>query len=65
MLFIVLPGALMIAFNDHVHALDDIAFMVALESKDTLQTQDIRPLFLGDFLNPREEFVRVQLARAD
>lgn len=65
MLFIVLPGALMITFNDHVHALDDIAFVVVLKCKDALQAKDIRALFLGDFLNPWEKFIRVQLAGAD
>ena len=65
MLFIVFPGALMIAFNDHVHALDNIAFMIIFESKDALQAKYIRTLFLGNFLDPWEEFIRIQLARTD
>ena len=65
MSFTVFPGTLMVTFDDHVHALDNIAFMIILESQNALQTENIRPLFLCDFLDPWEEFICVELTRPE
>ena len=59
------PGTLMVALDDHVDALDHIALMIMLESKDALQTENIRTLFLCDFLDPRKELVGIELARPE
>ena len=63
MFFAVLPGTLMVTFDDHVHTLDNIAFMTILESQNALQPKNIRPLLLCDLLNPWEEFICVELTR--
>ncbi len=57
-------GALMIALDDHVHALDDITLRIVLEGDDALEAQDVRPLRLGDLLDPGEEALGVHLAAA-
>ncbi len=55
-LFVFLPGALVIAFDDHVHALHHIAVRVVLEGDDALEAQDVRSLRLGDVLDPGKNF---------
>src|SRR5690606_26560464 len=64
MLLVVLPGALVVAFDDHVHALDDVAFRVVPEGDDALEAQDVRAFDLRDLLDPREELLRIHLAAA-
>src|SRR5690606_32603291 len=64
MLLAVLPRALVVAFDDHVHALYDVAVRVVPEGDDALEAQDIRAFELGDLLDPREELLRVHLAAA-
>src|SRR5581483_1350076 len=45
-LLVCLPRALMIAVEDHVHALEDEAVGIVLEGEDALGAQDARPLLL-------------------
>lgn len=60
--FVVFPGPLMIALDDHMDALDDIALVIVAEGENALEAQDIRALFLGDLLHPWEEFVGIEFA---
>ena len=60
----VLPVALVIALDDHVHTLQHVALRVILESQDALETQDLGAVFLGHAVDPGEEGVRIQLAGA-
>jgi len=62
--FAILPSALMVAFDDHVHTLDNIALWIVLKGHNPFEAQDVRTLFLSDFLNPGEEFVGVEFAGA-
>src|SRR5690606_5564925 len=64
MLLIVLPRSLMVALDDHMYALHDIAFRIILEGNDALQPQDVRAVHLGRFLNPGKELLRVHFAGA-
>ncbi|MFT7754561.1 UNVERIFIED_CONTAM: hypothetical protein ODX46_00130, partial [Salmonella enterica subsp. enterica serovar Enteritidis] len=43
---------------------DDIALVIVPEGETALEAQDIRALFLGDLLHPREELVGIELADA-
>ena len=52
MLFAVLPGTLVITFDDHVHTLDNVTLGVVLEGDDPLQAQNVRAFRLGDLLDP-------------
>ena len=63
-LFIFLPRALVIALDDHVHALHHVTLGIALEGNDALEAKDIRAVGLGDLLDPREEPLGVHLAAA-
>src|SRR3569623_1756063 len=54
------PRTLMIAVEDHVHALEDEALWIVLERKDALAAQDVRAFLLHQLLHPRKELVRVQ-----
>ncbi len=56
------PGPLVVALDQHVDALDHIAFFIAREGDDALQPKNVRPVGLGDLLYPREEPVRVHFA---
>src|SRR5262249_53232773 len=56
----VLPGALMVAVEDHVHALEHEARGVVLERQDALAAQDARPLLLHEILHPGEELVGIE-----
>src|SRR5262249_33101285 len=59
-LLAVLPGALVIAVKDHVHALEHEALGIVLEREDALGTQDRRPVFGDELLDPGEEPVGVE-----
>src|SRR5690606_3243041 len=63
-LLAVLPRALVVALDDHVDALHDIALGIALEGDNALQAQDVRAVDVGHRLDPGEEAVRVHLAAA-
>src|SRR5262245_24843394 len=62
MLLAVLPGALVVAFDDHVNALDDVAVRIVLERDDAFEAQNVRAFHLGGLLDPREKLLRVHLA---
>src|SRR5262249_6609506 len=55
-----LPRALMVAVENHVHALEHEALVVVLERQDALAAQNVRPLDLHELLHPREKLVRVE-----
>src|SRR6266404_4328232 len=55
-----LPGALVIAVENHVHALKHEALVVVLERQDALAAQNVRPLDLHELLHPRKELVGVE-----
>jgi hypothetical protein len=54
-----LPVALVVALDDHVHALDHIALIVVRKRDDPLEPQDVRPVELGDLLDPGKELLRI------
>src|SRR5262249_2532725 len=54
-----LPGALMVAVENHVHALEDEALVVVFERQDALAAQNVRPVLLDEVLHPGKELVRV------
>src|SRR5262245_55169338 len=56
----VVPGALVVAVEDHVHTLEHEARGVVLERQDALAAQDARPLLLHEILHPGEELVGVE-----
>ena len=62
-LFVFLPWTLMIAFDDHVHALYHIALCVTFESNNALEAKDVRAVCLSDLLNPWEETVWIHFPR--
>ena len=51
-LLVRLPGALVIAVENHVHALKDEALVVIFERQDALAAQNVRTLFLHQILHP-------------
>src|SRR6516164_4211156 len=55
-----LPRALVVAIENHVHALEHEALVVVLERQDALAAQDVRPLDLHELLHPGKELVRVE-----
>src|SRR6185436_6718947 len=55
-----LPRPLVIAVENHVHALEHEALVVILEGEDALAAQNARPLLLHEVLHPGEELVRVE-----
>src|SRR5262245_11827098 len=55
-----LPRALVVAVEDHMHALEHEARGVVLERQDALAAQDARPLLLHEILHPGEELVGVE-----
>src|SRR5262245_4179216 len=55
-----LPRALVVAVEDHVHALEHEARGVVLERQDSLAAQDARPLLLHEVLHPGKELVGVE-----
>src|ERR1700722_3564788 len=56
----VLPCPLMIAVEDHVHALEHETLGVVLERENTLAAQDLLPLLRHQVLDPREELVGIE-----
>src|SRR6185312_4464277 len=58
-LLAVLPRALMIAVEDHVHALEDEALGIVLERQDALAAENLRTLLRDQILHPGKELVRV------
>src|SRR3569833_1100463 len=59
-LLALLPRPLMIAVEDHVHALEDEALGIVLEREDALAAQNVRAFLLHQLLHPREELVGIQ-----
>src|SRR6185369_14075730 len=59
-LLAILPRALMIAVEDHVHALEHEALGVVLEGEDALAAQDVLAFGRHQVLHPGKELVRVQ-----
>src|SRR6516225_4856321 len=55
-----LPRTLVVAVEDHVHALKHEALVVVLERQDALAAQNVRPLDLHELLHPRKELVGVE-----
>src|SRR5215475_9945269 len=55
-----LPRTLVVAVENHVHALKHEALVVVLERQDALAAQNARPLRLHEVLHPGEELVRVE-----
>ena len=51
-LFIRLPFALQVAFEDHMHRLEDQALVLALHIKNTLGAQDVLALFRQQLIEP-------------
>ncbi len=56
----VLPGALVVAVEDHVHALEHEAVGIVLEIEDALAAQDRRAVLGDKLLDPGEELVGVE-----
>src|SRR5919198_4977116 len=54
-----LPRPLTAALDEHVHALNDEAFVIILHRDDALHPQDVRAEILGDVLDPRDEALGV------
>ena len=59
-LFVVLPRPLMIAVEDHVHALEHEAIRIVLECENSLGAQDRRALLRHQLLDPRKELVGIE-----
>src|SRR5438552_2366500 len=58
--FIRRPGALVIAVQDHVDALEHETVRIVLECQDTLGTQDARTFLRDQVLDPRRELVGIE-----
>src|SRR5690348_6027472 len=56
----VLPRPLMIAVEDHVHALEDETIGVALERQDALAAQNLLALLRHQVLDPGKELVGIE-----
>src|SRR5262249_16436454 len=59
-LLVVLPWALVIAVEDHVHALEHESVRIVLEREDALAAQDVRPFCLHEVLHPGKELVGIE-----
>src|ERR1700688_690333 len=59
-LLVVLPRALMVAVENHVHALEHEALGISFEGEDALAAQDVLAFLLHQGLHPGEELVRVE-----
>src|SRR5262249_12877962 len=55
-----LPRALVVAVENHLHALEHEALVVVLERQDALAAQNARPLGLHEVLPPGAVLVRVE-----
>ena len=54
------PGALVVAVEDHMHALEHEALGIVLERQDALAAQDAGPVGGNQILHPGEKLVRVK-----
>ena len=64
--FIVAPFPLMIAIQDHVHALEHEALGIILEIENALAAQNVLAFGRDQILHPREKFVWIErLSRFD
>ena len=54
---VISPAALMIAVEDHVHALEYEPLGIVLERENALAAQDVWSFLLDQVLHPRKEFV--------
>src|SRR5829696_4584614 len=54
------PWPLMVAIEDHVHALENEPLVVVFERENAFAAQNIRALLLHEILHPREEFFRIE-----
>src|SRR6202030_835472 len=59
-LLAVFPRPLMIAVEDHMHALEHEARIVVLEGEDAFAAQNVRAFLLHQVLHPRKELVRIE-----
>src|SRR5215813_886170 len=59
-LLAILPRPLVVAVEDHVHALEYEALVVVLERQDALAAQDARPVLLHEVLDPGKELVGIE-----
>src|SRR5215475_11197143 len=59
-LLVALPFPLVIAFQHHVHALEDVAVVVVGKGEDALGAQDLLPLGRHQVLQPRHELGRIE-----
>src|SRR5579872_420351 len=59
-LLVFVPGPLVIAVENHMHALKHEALVVALERQDALAAQNVGPFLLHQVLNPRKEFIWIE-----
>src|SRR5262245_40347780 len=59
-LLAVFPRTLMVAIEDHVHALQHEALVGVLERDDALTAQDVRAFLLHEVLHPGKELVRIE-----
>src|SRR5215475_139375 len=57
---VVLPRALVVAVEDHVHALKDKAVGVVLEGENAFGTQDVGAILGDQILDPGKEFVGIK-----
>ena len=58
-LFVRTPGTLVIAIEDHVHALKHETLGIVLERQYALAAQDIGTILGDEILNPGKELVRI------
>src|ERR1700681_1534884 len=59
-LLAILPGALVVAVEDHVDALEHEALGIVLERQDALAAQDFLALLGDQILDPWEELVGIE-----
>ena len=59
-LFIRAPRPLVVAVENHMHALEHEALGVILERKNSLAPQNARAILGDEILNPRKELVRIE-----
>src|SRR5579864_6649090 len=59
-LLVFVPGPLVIAVENHMHALKHEALVVALERQDALAAQNVGPFLLHEVLNPGKEFIGIE-----
>src|SRR5258708_39448012 len=58
--FVAFPFALVIAVENHMHALEHEAFRIILERQYALAAQNVLALLLDQGLHPGEELVRIE-----